>query len=274
MFRAFLVALALSASLPAYAQFVLFPRFAFNVSEILLPVLPDANGGYAGIAFDGTNFWISQWLSDRIVTITPDGDFVESFVVPGLSGTKALTWDGSHFWAANASTTLSRIDPVSRTLVGTLSLPATARYASYDPTADGGAGGFWIGDFNSDIRLVSMSGATLLTIPAATVGIENRYGAAIDNSGPDPVLWLFYQGGANNVQLGAIDLPSGTPRSETLDLFPLIPGASSVLAGGMFRTTALADGKSMLLAFAQGTPNALVAIEIGSLIFGDRFEEG
>lgn len=274
MLRVLMLSLALSVCGQAGAQLVLTPKFVLNVTEIIEPELPEDGAGYAGVGFDGSNYWVTKWSSDLIVKISLAGEYVESFAVPGLQGTRGLTWDGTHFWASNSTTTLSRIDPASKTVVDTLIVPASARYVAYDPTADGGAGGFWIGDFNSDILLVNMAGQTQQTIPAATVGFPGRYGAAFDGSGPAPVLWLFYQGGANNTQLGAISLPSGTPRAETLDLLPLIPGASSALAGGLFFTTALEGGLKLLLALAQGDPNALVAVEVTPppLIFADRFE--
>ena len=88
------------------------------------------------------------------------------------------------------------------------------------------------------------------------------------------MLWVFYQGGTNNVQLGAIDLPEGTPRAETLDLLAFVPNAVSALAGGLFRTSELPGGQNFLLALAQGTPdNAIVAVRIiAPSIFADGFE--
>jgi len=97
----------------------------------------------------------------------------------------------------------------------------------------------------------------------------------VDNSGESPVLWFFYQGGVNNVEIGAIDLPSGTPRAESLDLLAWVPNATSALAGGLFRTDALPGGQNLLLALAQGTPDdGLVALSIATRrIFKDGFEE-
>lgn len=275
MFRTLVFLVASLASGMVCAQLAFTPQFALDVTEIVEPHLPGEGVGYAAVGFDGTDFWIARWASSRFTRISQAGEYLDSFDIPNLSGTRSLTWDGTHFWAANNTTSLSRIDPLTRTVVATLTLPVTARYASYDATANAGGGGFWIGEFSSDIRLVDMAGNVLQTISAETVGFGGRYGAAVDNSGESPVLWFFYQGGANNVEIGAIDLPSGTPRAESLDLLAWVPNATSALAGGLFRTDALPGGQNLLLALAQGTPdNGLIAVSIATRrIFNDGFEE-
>ena len=274
MSRILMFLLALLVSNPANAQFELEPQFALNVTQIVDPVLPGEGQGYAAVGFDGADYWVGRWNSSRFTRISQAGVYLESFDIPGLTGTRNLTWDGTHFWAANTTTTLSRIDPVTKTVVATLTVPALARYASYDATADDGAGGFWIGNFSTDILLVSMTGNVLQTIPAETVVFGGRFGAAVDTSGATAVLWFFYQGGSNNVEIGAIDLPSGTPRPETLDLLASVPNVQSALAGGLFRTSDLPGGQNLLLALAQGTPdNAVVAVSIAQgILFGDGFE--
>jgi len=275
MFRTLVFLVASLASGMVCAQLALTPQFALDVTEIVEPHLPGEGVGYAAVGFDGTDYWIARWASSRFTRISQAGEYLDSFDIPNLSGTRSLTWDGTHFWAANNTTSLSRIDPVTRTVVATLTLPALTRYATYDATADAGAGGFWIGNYSSDVLLIDMSGNVLLTISAETVTFGGRYGAAVDNSGESPVLWFFYQGGVNNVEIGAIDLPSGTPRAESLDLLAWVPNATSALAGGLFRTDALPGGQNLLLALAQGTPDdGLVALSIATRrIFKDGFEE-
>lgn len=274
MSRLLMLLLALLVCAPANAQFELDPQFAVNVTQIVEPVLPGEGTGYAAVGFDGSDYWVARWASSRFARISQAGAYLDSFDIPDLVGTRSLTWDGTHFWAANNTTVLSRIDPLTRTVVATLTVPATVRYASYDATADGGAGGFWVGNYSSDLLLVDMTGNVLQTIAAETVTFGGRYGVAVDTTGESAVLWVFYQGGTNNVQLGAIDLPEGTPRAETLDLLAFVPNAVSALAGGLFRTTELPGGQNLLLALAQGTPdNAIVAVRvIAPSIFADGFE--
>ncbi|MEZ5454540.1 MAG: hypothetical protein R3F04_00220 [Lysobacteraceae bacterium] len=274
MSRLLMLFLALLVYAPANAQFELEPQFAVNVTQIVDPVLPGEGLGYAAVGFDGSDYWVARWASSRFTRISQAGAYLDSFDIPDLVGTRSLTWDGTHFWAANNTTVLSRIDPQTRTVVATLAVPAIVRYASYDATADGGAGGFWVGDFSSDLLLIDMAGNVLQTIAADTIGIFARYGVAVDTTGDTAVLWVFYQGGTNAVQLGAIDLPAGTPRTETLDLLAFVPNATSAVAGGLFRTSDLPDGQNLLLALAQGDPdNAIVAVRVFKpSIFAHGFE--
>lgn len=222
------------------------------------------NPGQAAVGFDGTNFWVARWdasTSTDISRITPAGALVDTFQIAGLSGTRSLTWDGSQFWAGNATTTIRRVDPVTKTVTATLTVPIAARYVTFDPTANSGAGGFWIGDFGSDIQQVSMAGATLATIPAAnTATMTGRYGIAFDNtSGPSPFLWVFFQtGGPSTASLGIIDLPSGTPRPAFQNIAALTPDPAS-LAGGAFLASGIGMGPTLLL-LAQGTPNTIVGL--------------
>ena len=222
------------------------------------------NSGQAAVGFDGTNFWVARWnaaLSTDISRITPAGALVDTFQIAGLSGTRSLTWDGSQFWAGNATTTISRVDPATKTVTATLTVPIAARYVTFDPTANSGAGGFWIGDFNSDIQQIDMAGNTLATIPAANLtSVGARYGIAFDNtSGPGPFLWVFFQtGGPSSASLGVVDLPSGTPRPMFQDIAALTPDATS-LAGGAFLTSGIGMGPTLLL-LAQGAPNTIVGL--------------
>lgn len=226
---------------------------------------PTGTNGHAAVGFDGTNFWVARWnaaLSTDVSRITPAGALVDTFQIAGLSGTRSLTWDGTQFWAGNATTTLRRVDPVTKTVTATVTVPIAARYVTYDPTANSGAGGFWIGNFDTDIVQVSMTGATLATIPAATTAaMGGRYGIAFDNvSGPTPFLWVFYQtGGPSTASLGIIDLPSGTPRAQVQNIATLVPDPAS-LAGGAFLTSGVTGPARTLLLLAQGTPDTIVGL--------------
>lgn len=266
MFRSvgIIVAAGLAFCMAAQANPVLPPEFSIDITAIVEPVAPGEGLGYAGIGFDGTHFWLSRWASARITRITPAGEFVDSFDIPGLTGTRAMTWDGTHFWMANNTTTLSRVDPNTQTVVSTITVPSTARYLSYDPTADNGQGGFWIGNFNDDIQLVNMLGVSLTVLPAAGIGFTGRYGVALDFAQANPKLWTYFQGGAgSNMELGSISLPDGTGSLETIDLFPFLAPSTSGLAGGAFITDLLPGGQKTLLTLCQCTPNNIL---LGTLL--------
>lgn len=259
----YLLAAGLAFCVSAHADPVLPPAFSIDITAVVDPVNPGEGVGYAGVGFDGTNFWVARWATARVTRISPAGAYVDSFDIPGLTGIRAMTWDGSHFWMSNNTSTLSRVDPVTRTVVGTLAVPVAARYVSFDADADNGQGGFWIGNFNDDILLVSMTGTTLATLPAASVAYAGRYGVALDPGNGNPGLWAYFQGGANAVELGRIDLPSGVGAPATTDLFPHLAPSTSGVAGGAFITSALPGGQKTLLTLCQCTPNnILLGIEL------------
>lgn len=231
--------------------------------------------GMAAIAFFNNEFWVSRWASDTVYRFSSTGVLISEFTISGLSGTRSFTTDGTYLYAGTASTTIYRIDPSLQQLAPphiTSSSSVTARFCTYDPTLNSGNGGFWIGNFSTDIVAISMSGAVLSTIPAATHGFSGMYGAAIDNETVGgPYLWVFDQGGSNDVQLTALNLPAGTPSSTyNHDVFPDVStthSLTSAIAGGAFFTKNFVSGKSSIMCLLQGTPNNVVVVyEIGTTV--------
>lgn len=233
------------------------------------------DAGMAAVAFFNNEFWVSRWASDTIYRFSSTGVLISEFTISGLSGTRSFTTDGTYLYAGTASTTIYRIDPSLQQLAPphiTSSSSVTARFCTYDPTLNSGNGGFWIGNFSTDIVAISMSGAVLSTITAATHGLTGMYGAAIDNNTPGgPYLWVFNQGGTNSSQLVALELPSGTPSTTyNHDVFPDIStthSLSSGLAGGAFFTSNFVSGKNSVMCLVQGSPsNVVVVYEIATTV--------
>lgn len=230
-----------------------------------------ANGtiGLAGVAFINGQFWASQWASDTIVRYTSAGGFVDKIVIPEMAGARSMTTNGTSLYVGTASNTIRIINPLTQLEIGTITsaAPVASRFLTYDPTLDGGNGGFWTGNFNTDIYAISMTGAVLSTIAQATHTLAGgMYGAAYDGStAGGPYLWVFHQGPPQNAQLVALQLPSGTPtvmsRDVISDLVPL-HGLSSGLAGGAFFTNSLIPGQSSIIVLTQGSPfNTITAYD-------------
>lgn len=245
-------------------------QFSFNATSAAA-----GDNGMAAVAFFNNEFWVSRWASDTIYRFSSTGVLISEFIISGLTGTRSLTTDGTYLYAGTASTTIYRIDPSLQQLAPphvTSSSSVTARFCTYDATLNSGNGGFWIGNFSTDIVAISMSGTVLSTIPAATHGLTGMYGAAIDNNTPGgPYLWIFNQGGTNNSQLVAIELPSGNPSTTyNHDVFPDVSSThslSSALAGGAFLTTNFVSGKVSVMCLLQGTPsNVVVVYEIATIV--------
>lgn len=230
------------------------------------------DAGMAGACYHNSNYWVSRWGSDTLYRFNTLGVLLDEFVIAGITGVRSLTTDGTYLYAGANSNTIYRIDPITQTLAPphiTIGGPILARFCTYDSTLNSGAGGFWIGNFATDIEAINMSGVTLSTIPAATHGLTGMYGGAIDNySAGGPFLWIFDQSGANTTQIKQIQLPAGTTTAVTHDAFTDLGPANSLtsgLAGGLFISNQIAVGEVTLGGIIQGTPNnVLFGYELGT----------
>jgi len=227
--------------------------------------------GLAGVIFFDNQYWISEWQTDVIHVLDDTGGFVESFTIPGLSGTRSLTTDGTNIYIGTAGTQIFQIDPVFREIAATIDITtasdAEARMCTYDSELDGGNGGFWIGDFSSDIASVDMSGIELSVIPAGTHGTV-IYGGAVDNVSDDgPWLWVSDQSGTapNRHFITQVDPAAGNQTGVNYDFTTdgAANGATEVLAGGLFISGDVVADQTSFVGLCQCTPsNLLFGLEL------------
>lgn len=221
------------------------------------------SGGHAGVVWTGTEFWVSVWNSDSLFTYDLSGVLTSRFKVAGVgtpaSGVRAMTWDGTSIYAGAATTTIYEINPTTKTLLSTITAPDTVRGLAYDSLADGGAGGFWISDYASDIMQISRTGSLLSSIPAAAHGLIAMYGIAIDNySTGGPYIWAFDQfSGVGRADLRRINIATGMPDLITHDVTSDIGATeTSNLAGGLGITWGLdPTGARSIIGINQSSPN-------------------
>lgn len=264
-------ALAQSNSTQERSPFLPSKPSAGNATKALWDIqfnfnLTDSAAGDVGMAaaiYFNNEFWVSRWASDTLYRFDMNGSMISEFTIAGLSGVRSLTTDGTYLYAGNNSTTVYRIDPGTATLSApNITVPAAARFCTYDPMLDSGNGGFWIGNFSTDILGVNMSGTTVSTIPAATHGLTGMYGAAIDNfTTGGPYLWIFDQGGASATQLVQLGLPSGSQTGLIHDVMSdvgLAQGLSSGLSGGCFISDQIVSGQVTIGGIIQGTPDNIL----------------
>lgn len=239
-------------------------QFSYNTTD-------STNGdlGMAAANFINNEFWVSRWASDTLYRFDINGNLLSEFTIANLSGTRSFTTDGTNLYAANASNTISIINPTTQMVTGTITSQAsvTARHCTYDSTLDNGNGGFWTGNFNTDIVSISMTGAVLSTISTATHGLGGMYGSAFDNvSTGGPYLWIFHQGGTAQSEITQLQLPAGTPTGITHDALGDVGvnmGLTSALAGGLFITDQIVSGQWTIGGLLQGTPdNVLFGYEL------------
>jgi hypothetical protein len=238
-----------------------------------LGAIPISN---AGVAFVNNQYWVATWNLDTIHILDAQGTFIETITIAGLTGTRSITTDGTDLFMGAAGAEIYRVDPVTRLLQGTIPIlpggghDATARMCTYDETLDGGNGGFWVGNFGSDIASVSMFGVTLSSIPAATHNTV-MYGGAIDNISPDgPFLWISDQSGSAPSRhfLTQLDPATGVPTGVVYDFTAdgAAAGATEVLAGGLFISDQVSASSIALVGVSQSTPtNLLFGVELVAL---------
>lgn len=226
-------------------------------------------GGNAGVVFLPSlhEFWTTRWASNVLHRWNSSGALLGTFTVTGVTGIRGLAFDGTSVYAALNSTTLAIINPTTRALTGSITAPVTTRFVAYDPSAENGAGGFWVGNFSTALYLINRSGTVLRTLPYASLGSTSNYGAAFDPfSAGGPYIWLFGQGsGAGTpqrvVQVRVSDgLPTGLAHDVAID-FGVSAGGSPI-AGGLFVATGIVSGKATLGGILQGAPDRLFGYQL------------
>lgn len=224
--------------------------------------------GNAGAVWVGTEFWVSQWASDTIWRLDILGNYLGFSLIPGVSGTRGMSYDGTSVYMGGATGSIAVVNPITYTLTSTITLPAgiTARQISYDATANGGAGGLWVANVfgsgaNTNIFLVDLSGTVLLTIPQTTHTLSGIYGFAVDNySTGGPYLWAFWQPGNPGAIISQLSLPAGTPTGVSFDVNADL-GLLGI-AGGIFIDTTIVPGEMSIGCLLQDDPDILTIYEL------------
>lgn len=225
-----------------------------------------------GILFINDQYWISQWNSNLLAVLDNTGTLIETFTIAGVTGIRSITTDGTSLYLGGAGSAIYEVDPVTRALLSTINITtastAAARMCTYDETLDGGNGGFWIGNFESDIASVDMNGSELSVIPAATHGTV-VYGGVIDNvSAGGPFLWIHDQSGVSPNQdfITQLNPSTGVPTGVVYDYTTDAPGGNTeALAGGLSISTEVVVSTTALVGICQCAPNSQIfAIELAN----------
>ena len=232
-------------------------------TEDLWDVLLTFNGqaaAFPGIETDGQFIYLASWNSPNFGKYNLDGSWVEDFTVSGAGNIRDLAYDGEFFYGGSASTTIYQMNFNTNTLVSSISTSGVnVRHIAFDPTLDGGNGGFWAGDW-ATLAAVSMTGATLQT---ASVPFASMYGSAFDNNtAGGPYLWIFDQGGAG-VDIHQFHIGTLAVTGVMFDASS-VPGFNAGIAGGLAASGQVIPGKFVLLANIQQDPQLIVALELGN----------
>lgn len=237
--------------------------------DIQLDVDPTTIGtALAGVIWTGTEFWVAQWNSATIYTANASGVSTGNFTIPGVTGTRSMTTDGTDIYIGTAGTSIYRINIASKTLTQTIGTSvASCRYLTYDPTLNSNAGGFWTGAYGSNITAIDMNGNTLSTISSATHGLGGIYGLAYDGySSGGPYLWAFDQPGNPGADLVQLNATTGAPTGLVHDVNSDV-GNGSGLGGGVFICNNFVAGKNSIIGVCQGS--SLFAYELADPLATD-----
>jgi hypothetical protein len=243
------------------------------------------DNGMAGVIFFNNEFWVSKWQSDTIYRFSATGTLNSEFIIAGITGIRSFTTDGSYIYAGTNTNIIYKINPTLQQLAPphitvSASIGINVRFCTYDATLNSGAGGFWIGNFSTDIVAVDLTGNLLSLIPAATHGLTGMYGAAIDNfTLGGPFLWVFDQSGASTMTLIQLNVSTGMQTGLVHDVMTDVGVAQSLtsgLAGGLFISNLLVPTKITIGGIVQGTPsNILFGYELTSPPAGvEEFGQG
>jgi len=227
-------------------------QFSYDVDT------PSGLTGISGSETDGTYLYGTKWSgTGEIVKFDLAGNYIETFTIPGVVNLRDLAYDGTYFYGSDAGAYIWEMDFVSKTLISTITTPATVRSIAYDSDLDG----FWYNNFNTDLHFVNRSGALLNTITAP----PSMYGCAYDNlSSGGPYLWIFTGTGAvpDVCQVEQYEISTktltGLSHSVSGDL-------GAYIAGGLWLQPNLVSGTYTLGGMAQGTPDLVFGYELGSL---------
>ncbi len=228
---------------------------------------PISIGAGVSCTYTGTEFWVGQWNADSMFTLDPGGNITSAFKITGVgvagSGVRAMTYDGTFIYASVNTTSIKKIDPATKTLVGTITAPTPVRGLSYDSTANGGAGGFWISNFSTDFTLISMTGTVLETITIAEHGVFNVYGIAFDpyTSG-GPYLWTNgYGSSGDSAKIQRIHIPTHTNTHLIHNLWNDVV-ANTAIGGGLNITWRYDPMNYTMMGCTQDAVNHLFGYEL------------
>ncbi|HEX5000888.1 MAG TPA: T9SS type A sorting domain-containing protein [Bacteroidia bacterium] len=243
----------------------------FDVQFNLDVTAATGGAGNAGVLYFNNEFWVSEWNSANVWKLDNAGNLTGNFTIPTGTGggIRAMTTDGSYVYASQNGTGILKIDPATESVVATISVASlgfTARSLTYDPTADGGNGGFWVSNYGTDIVQVSMTGAMLTSIPASSHTLTGMYGTAYDNiSTPGAqFLWVFNQAGTTAAPLAEIwqvDINTGYLTGATYEVNAGLGTGTLGLAGGVCIATGIAAQPS-ICGLLQENPDLIVGLEL------------
>ena len=212
-------------------------------------------GGHYGVAYDGNNFYTSNWgyssAAHNLYKYDLEGNMIEGFEISGCGTLRGMTYDGTNFYGVANSSTVYCVDLANHSLVSTFtSAYGAMRGITYDPERDG----FWvIGNWSGNLTLIDRTGAIQFTGPTPSSASDLAY-----YKDDDDVEHVYcFNNGTNDVEDWVIG--NGSMGSSVFN-FSSTPGFASGSSGGC--TVGNYNGKMAFIGDIQQSPNLIGVYEL------------
>ncbi|MFT4773544.1 MAG: YVTN family beta-propeller protein [Ilumatobacter sp.] len=151
-----------------------------------------------GVAFDGTNIWVTNYGSGSMSKINPVTDEVTT-PITGLNVPQGVAFDGTNIWVTNGDS-MSKIDPVTGTVVGApIAVGAAPDGVAFDGT------NIWVtNSVSSNVSKINPDG----TVTNLSVGSMPR-GVAFDGTN----IWVANAGTGSMSKINPVTNAVTTPTS-------------------------------------------------------------
>ena len=211
-------------------------------------------GGHYGVAYDGNNFYTSNWgyssAAHNFYKYDLEGNMLEGFEISGCGTLRGMTYDGTYFYGVANSSTVYCVDLANHSVVSTFtSAYGAMRGITYDPERDG----FWvIGNWSGNLTLIDRTGAIQFAGPAPTSASDLAYYK--DENNVEHVFCF------NNGDNGVYDynITTNTLGGSVFN-FNSAPGATGT-SGGC--TVGYFNGKTAFIGDLQQSPNLIAIYEL------------
>ena len=212
-------------------------------------------GGHYGVAYDGNNFYTSNWgysgCANNFYKYDLQGNMLEGFNIAGCGTLRGITHDGTYFYGVANSSTVYCVDLANQSVVSTFnSAYGAMRGITYDPVRDG----FWvIGNWSGNLTLIDRTGAVQFVGPEPTSASDLAYYK--DENDVEHVFCF------NNGDNGVYDynITTNTLGGSVFN-FSATPGFDGGTSGGC--TVGSFNGKIAFIGDIQQTPNLIGIYEL------------
>ena len=212
-------------------------------------------GGHYGVAYDGNNFYTSNWgyssAAHNFYKYDLQGNMLEGFEIAGCGTLRGITYDGQYFYGVANSATVYCVDLANHSVVSTFSSSYGAmRGITYDPERDG----FWvIGNWSGNLTLIDRAGAIVQVGPTPTSASDLAYYK--DENDVEHI--YCFNNGTNDVEDWVI---GNSAMGGSVFNFSNVPGYDAGSSGGC--TVGSFNGKIAFIGDLQQSPNLIAVYEL------------